>query len=398
MDRMVIVGGGLAGHQAAIALRKLDASAAITLLGDESGLPYDRPPLTKEFLVGSLGREAITLRDAGAYEGLGIEYVPGTAVIRIDRDAAEVVTERGTRHPYDRLLLATGARPRQMEGVAPSRRVHYIRTFDDAARLAAAIAAGGHLAIVGGGFIGLEIAAAARRRGCRVTVVEASERLLARTMPAPVGVFMRRLHEANGVEFLFGAHVSQVADGEAGIALKLSSCMLEADAAVIGIGVVPNTELAQEAGLMVRDGIVVDRHCRTSDPNICAAGEVTAHPLAGGEVIGRVESWRIAAEQPLVAAATMTGASAVFDDPPWMWTDQFEINLQAIGMPQAGVQYRLVGSMAEASWTLLCLDARGELAGAVAANRGRDISRLRRLIRSGAAMPAEMLEGAVGLP
>ncbi|MDJ0389176.1 FAD-dependent oxidoreductase [Roseomonas sp. E05] len=392
--RHVIVGAGLAGHRAAVELRRLDTTAQVTLLGAEPGLPYDRPPLSKEFLLGQIRPEALVLKEAADYAALGIAHHPATQVVEIDRAAQRVTAGDGRHFPYDRLLLATGSRPCGLPAaLAEGEAVHLLRSLADAERLGAALTQARHVAVVGGGFIGLEVAAAARMRGCAVTVVEAAPRLLARGMPAALADWVAALHRAEGVELRLGACVEALTGGGAAgaVSLGFAGGALQADLAVVGIGIRPNVELAMTAGLPVQDGILVDEACRTADPLIFAAGEVTCHPVPALGRRLRVESWRTASEQPLTAARAMCGLPARYVELPWLWSDQFGCNIQSIGLPDAGVELVARGDVTTRKWTLVALDEAGRPVGAVAVNNGRDIGMLRQAIRAGQPVPRALL-------
>jgi NADPH-dependent 2,4-dienoyl-CoA reductase/sulfur reductase-like enzyme len=347
MKRFVIIGAGIAGHSAALELRRLEPAAAITLIGNETGLPYDRPPLSKEFLAGKKGLADIVLDSAPSYGELNIDYMPATTITSIDPERHKVLTAQGKEIAYDRLLLATGSRPRKLDDARGH--VHYLRTVEDASRLRAALRPGSRVAIIGGGFIGLEVAAAARARDCRVTVMEAGTRLLNRGMPGLLGTWVHDLHVSNGVEIMLGAGVKQiVSTGVGGVRLSLNETSLDVDVALAGIGILPNTELAVRAGLHVEDGIVVDMHCRTSAEDVFAAGEVTSYPSAG--------------------------------DGPNRRTDQFDANSQCIGAQGPAARHVVRGDPTSRRWTWIALDEYDRPLQAVAVNNGRDISLLRRAI------------------
>ncbi|WP_424136651.1 NAD(P)/FAD-dependent oxidoreductase [Roseomonas chloroacetimidivorans] len=390
--RHVIVGAGLAGHRAALELRRLEPDASITLLGEELGLPYDRPPLSKDLLLGRTGPEALCLPGTGEYASLHIRHRPGERAVAVDRARRCVATARGEELPYDRLLLATGSRPLALP-TEPGAPVHLLRGLEDAARLRAGLTNGRHVAVVGGGFIGLEVAAAAHALGCRVTVIEAAPRLLARGMPEALSHWVAALHKNEGVSLRLGAPVGEIkAAPGGGAVLELAGEPLRADTVVVGIGIRPNMELAETAGLAVGDGILVDEACRTDDPAIFAAGEVTCHPIYGqGGLRRRVESWKTASEQPLAAARAMCGLPTVYEELPWLWSDQFGHNIQSIGLPDMGVETVARGDLASNRWTLISVDAAGCPVGAVAVNNGRDIAMLRKVIRARQPVPGALL-------
>lgn len=395
MRRFVIIGAGLAGHRAATELRRHDPTAAIDLIGDEDALPYDRPPLSKDVLLGKTA--GTTLKDADRYDEQAITFHRAVTATAIDRAGQTVTLSDGSALPYDALLLATGSRPRPLpEAIAGDAPVHYIRTARDAETLRDRLRKGSSLLVVGGGFIGLEVASAAIQLGCTVTVIEAAERLLARGLPALAASHIQRLHQNSGVRILTGTRLERLRrDGDAVIA-ETSGGEIRGDVVIAGIGALPNVELAQSVGLEVRDGIVVDGLCRTSDPLIFAAGEVTAHPVAllGGH--RRLESWKVAQAQPVVAAAIMADiACEPYAELPWLWSDQYACNLQMIGAAERATQFRVRGDPDGDSWSLIGLDAEGLPVSGVAMNAGRDVSVLRRAITRGTPLPADFLEGAV---
>ncbi|HTI02881.1 MAG TPA: FAD-dependent oxidoreductase [Acidisoma sp.] len=398
MQRYVIIGGGLAGHRAALELAKCAPGAAIHLLEDEDGLPYDRPPLSKEILNGTKEAGGIVLNGAAGYEKSGITYCPKTKIIRIDRVGRRVEAEDGRIFAYDALLLATGSRPRRLPArIAGDAEIHYLRTLEDSLRLRDRLVAGRQVAVIGGGFIGLEVAAAAIARGCRVTVLEALPRLLARAMPEEVSIWVQGLHEREGVDIRLSAGVDTMRREGDRTRLNGAEWTLLADVVIAGIGVVPNAELAAEAGLDVADGIVVDAFCGTADPAIFAAGEVTSHPVAGGGRL-RIESWKSSGEQGAIAARNMCGGAETFDEVPWLWSDQFDANIQMIGLPDHAARHEILGDPASKAWTMVSVDGNERIVGGIAINRGRDASMLKRAVRNGAPLTFMRPESAVFAP
>jgi anthranilate 1,2-dioxygenase ferredoxin reductase component len=247
--------------------------------------------------------------------------------------------------------------------------------------------------VIGGGFIGLEVAAAAATQGCCVTLFEAAERLLARVAPAPVAGFVRQLHETHGNRIVAGSEIRRCLSDSDRVGIELADGEIHwADVIVTGIGIIPNVELAVAAGLDVDDGIMVDERCHSSVPGIFAAGEVTRHPIAGFPGLHRIESWKTASEQPRVAAQAMLGMTAEYSELPWAWSDQFDMNLQVLGFPNLAVEYRLDGNYTGQRWCLRGLDATGKIVAAFAVNEGRTISRLRRRFREPARDP-QLLAG-----
>ncbi|MGY4729573.1 anthranilate 1,2-dioxygenase system ferredoxin--NAD(+) reductase [Burkholderia pyrrocinia] len=399
-DPFVIVGAGHAARRTAEALRERDAAVRIVMIGAERELPYDRPALSKDALMSDGGEQRAFVRDAAWYDTQRIELRLGTRVDAIERDAQRVRLDDGTTLPYARLALATGSRVRTFggaidEGVEP----HYVRTVDDARALRAKLAPGRRVAVLGGGFIGLEVAAAARQLGCDVTVIDPAPRLLQRALPEVVGAYARQLHDARGVVFQMATLPRAVRRAPFGGALvETDRGDVQADIVVVGIGVVPNVELAQAAGLDVDNGIRVDAGCRTTDPAIFAAGEVTMHfnPLLGRHV--RIESWQVAENQPAVAAANLLGADEAYAELPWLWSDQYDCNLQMLGLFGSERTTVVRGDPASGPFTVFGLGDDGKIVAVAAANLGRDIGASRRLIAAGAVPdPVKLADPAVNL-
>ena len=296
MADFVIVGAGECGARAAFALREKGFDGTITLIGGEAHLPYERPPLSKEALVAGAGPKLVA--DAERYAAAGIAVLPGRTVLAIDRAGRRVLLGDGAALPYDKLLLATGARPRALPGTACGGRIAALRSHDDAQRIRAHLVEGSHIAILGGGFIGLELAASARKLGASVTLVEGLPRVLSRGVPAEIAAIVANRHAEEGVEVLCGAKVVNIEErpGEVGLMLE-DGRVVAASLLVVGIGALPNTELAEAAGLAVDNGIAVDGLLRSSDPDIFAAGDCTSYPLPlYGDRRVRLESWRNAQE------------------------------------------------------------------------------------------------------
>lgn len=332
---IVVVGAGQAGFQVAATLRAAGHAGRVRLVGAEPHPPYQRPPLSKGLLLGKTAPDRLLFRQPGYFAAQGIELDLGTVVTAIDRTAAEVVTACGRTLPYDRLVLATGTRvrPLPVPGVAHAG-VRYLRTLDDALALRPAIAAARRVAMIGGGFIGLEVAAAVRLLERPVTVLEAADRLMGRVVAPVISAFYADLHRSRGVELVLDANVTAIEGdgGQVGAVVLEDNSRVLADLVVIGIGVVPNVELAEAAGLACADGILVDAQGRTEDPRIFAAGECARHPnrFAGGTA--RLESVQHAVDQAKVVGAALTGAPMTYDEVPWFWSDQYEVKLQMAGI------------------------------------------------------------------
>lgn len=399
-DPFVIVGAGHAARRTAEALRERDADARIVMIGAERELPYDRPALSKDALLTDGGEQRAFVRDAAWYDAQRIELRLGTRVDAIERDAQRVRLDDGAALPYARLVLATGSRVRTFGGaIDEGIELHYVRTVADARALRAQLVPGRRVAVLGGGFIGLEVAAAARQLGCDVTVIDPAPRLLQRALPEVVGAYARELHDARGVVFQMATLPRAVRRGPAGGAIvETDRGDVQADIVVVGIGVVPNVELAHAAGLDVDNGIRVDAGCRTADPAIFAAGEVTMHfnPLLGRHV--RIESWQVAENQPAVAAANMLGADDAYAELPWLWSDQYDCNLQMLGLFGSERTIVVRGDPASGPFTVFGLGDDGRIVAVAAANLGRDIGASRRLIAAGAVPdPVKLADPAVNL-
>jgi 3-phenylpropionate/trans-cinnamate dioxygenase ferredoxin reductase subunit/anthranilate 1,2-dioxygenase ferredoxin reductase subunit len=301
----------------------------------------------------------------------------------------------GSEIGYDRLLLATGSRVRRFSGpLDPRVPLHYVRTLADARALRAVLAPGKRVTILGGGFIGLEVAAAATQAGCKTTVIEPAAALLQRALPGSVAHHIAALHVRNGVDLRLGTMPQAITYANGGTSIETDAGAVAADVVVAGIGVVPNVELAEACALEVRNGIVVDEQCRTNDPAIFAAGEVTMHvnPLLGRSV--RIESWQVAENQPAVAAENMLGGRAIYAELPWLWSDQFDCNVQTLGIIEA--QHRLVtrGDPNTGSFCVMALDESGRMRAAIAVNSGREVGACRRLIAGGTVMDEALLADA----
>lgn len=341
---MVIVGAGHAGGRAAQTLRELGWTGPIVMVGAEPALPYERPPLSKGLLTGEQDAASTALRPPMAWDTDQIAHVVAW-VESIDTARREVVItggpqRAGRRIAYEALLLATGGHLRRLAiPGADLPGVLGLRTLDDAAQLAARLAPGARLAIVGGGFIGLEVAASARQRGCEVTVIEGAPRLLGRAVPAAIGERVLALHRAHGVEIRLGTPPRSIARGTDGRGLRVAlgdGSVLEADTVVVGIGIEPATDLAVQAGLQVRRGIVVDAHLATSCAGVYAAGDVAEGPSPLGGPPIRQETWQNAEAQARVAAANMLGRGVRCDAMPWFWSDQYDHQIQVSGEPALG--------------------------------------------------------------
>ncbi|MEO6014968.1 MAG: FAD-dependent oxidoreductase [Devosia sp.] len=366
---MVVIGAGECGVRAALALREHGFDGPVTLLGAERHAPYERPPMSKHLMLAEAPLPPKTIASVDQLAALDIAFLPDTSVSSIEIDRQEIVTDNSTIL-YDRLLLATGARPRRIDGATGPHMV-VLRTYDDALRIRNSLHRRERMVIVGGGFIGLELAAAGRCVGADITVVEALPRLLARGVPEALAATLEARHRAEGVKFHLGASVAGF--GEDRVALS-DGTALPADLIVIGIGSLPATELAMVAGLVIDNGIAVDNRLRTSHPNIFAAGDCCSFPLdlyRGRRV--RLESWRNAQEQGKLAARNMLGADEVVSSVPWFWSDQYDLVLQIAGLQDEGRS--IVTRDIEAGRILFHLADDGRLVAASGLGTGNAVAR-----------------------
>jgi NADPH-dependent 2,4-dienoyl-CoA reductase/sulfur reductase-like enzyme len=396
---IVILGAGHSGGRAAEALRTAGFQGSVTVVGDESHPPYERPPLSKELLAGTYAVERTYIKPREYYEQAGIALRLGSAAVAIDREAQRVRLADGATLPYDSLLLTMGARPRRLSmprGGGES--VYYLRDIDDCLKLRAVLAARRHLIVIGAGFIGLEAAAVARMRGCAVTIVEAAATPLARVAPPELGAFFAELHRGRGVALHLGAAVTAIEQrGDAAIVQLASGETLSGDAVLVGIGAVPNSELATAADLAVDDGILVDAHGRSSDPLIFAAGDVTRHfnPLLGRRI--RLEAWQNAQNQAIAVAKVMAGGSEPYAELPWFWSDQYDVNLQTAGAPERWDEIVWRGRPEDGRFTLFYLD-HGIPVGGATLNNARDMRFVKLLAtRAKPVDPARLADPAVKL-
>jgi len=353
----VIVGAGQAGGDLASALRQFGYSGRIVLIGEESAVPYRRPPLSKAFLSGDMGEEALYIKTREAYAKHDIELRTGLRVQSIDRAARTLTLVDGGHLAYDKLALTTGGRPRRLDlAGADKPNVHYVRTIDDINRLREQFKAGKRLVIVGGGYIGLEVAAVGIKKGLQVTLVEAMPRLLARVTGPELSQYYEQVHRRHGVDIRLGAGVQAMEGGSQVEAVVLQDgTRVPADIVIVGIGLIPNTELAEKAGLAVDNGIVVDLYAQTEDPDIVAAGDCTNHDngFCGRRL--RLESVPNASEQARVAAASICGQRVPHASVPWFWSDQYNLKLQMAGLSQGYDRAVVRGSMAADSFVAFYL-------------------------------------------
>ena len=341
----VIVGASLAGAKAAETLREEGFGGPIALIGEEEERPYERPSLSKDYLLGKAERETIYVHPQAWYADHGVDLRLGTLVTRVDPLAHEVTLADGSLIGYGKLLLATGSAPRRLPVPgAAAEGVLYLRRVADSDRIRATLQTATRIAVIGAGWIGLETAAAARSAGVEVTVLEAAELPLLRVLGREVAESFAGLHREHGVDLRFGVQVAEItgSGGQADGVRLADGSHIPADAVVVGIGITPNSELADAAGLEIGNGIVVDAGLRSSDPDIYAAGDVANayHPLLGRHL--RVEHWANALNQPQVAARAMLGQDVAYDLVPYFYTDQYDLGMEYAGYVEPGGYDRVV--------------------------------------------------------
>ena len=375
-DAMVIVGAGQCGARTAQALRKNGWEGEITLLGNEGLAPYDRPPLSKAVLLGQKSAAQCALYDDAFYRDNRIDLRVDAPVTAIDRVERRVVLGEGRTVSYRRLLIATGAQPRSLPVPgATLAGVHMLRTVPDALSIVGELEPGQRIAVVGAGFIGLEVAATAVARGCKVVVIEAASRALMRAVPEIVSGYLVERHRQMGVELRFAVQVDRILGDTRVSGLKLSDgTTVECDAVVVGIGVTPRTALAEAAGIDVADGIAVDDTLRTNDPYIFAAGDVCSFPHRLFRRRIRLECWKNAEDHARVVARNMLEYGETYSAVPWFWSDQYDMSIQIAGMPAFGTT-SVVRETGSASKVFFALDGDGVLVGASGVGQMSEIAR-----------------------
>lgn len=388
MKQIAIIGAGQGGLQAAASLRQGGYDGRLLLIGDEPGLPYQRPPLSKAYLQGKADDDSILLKPAGFFADDGIELLADTRVAAVERADRRIRLQSGAAIDYDHLILATGARNRTLEVPGANLDgVVSIRTLEDTRRLKALMASANSVVVVGGGFIGLEFAAVAAAQGLKVLVVEAAPRPLGRALSTEMSRFFTEAHIGWGVDFVFGTGVEAILGKERVTGARLANGLtVDADIVVVGIGVLPNQDLAARAGLAVANGIVVDENLLTSDPSISSLGDCAEHgtPFSiTGRV--RVESVQNAIDQARNVAARLTGRPTPYAAVPWFWSDQGPLKLQMAGLA-AGHDIAVVrGDRDSGAFSVFCF-AKDRLLAVESVNMPGDHMAGRRLLATGAAI------------
>jgi 3-phenylpropionate/trans-cinnamate dioxygenase ferredoxin reductase subunit len=395
-ERIVIVGAGQSGCQAIATLRAEGFDGPITMVGDEPFAPYQRPPLSKAYLMGTMERDRLFLKPDAFYADAKCEMITGVAATKIVRATRTVHLADGRTLPYDKLLLATGSRVRKIKVPGANLQgVFYLRGIEDVDRLRAAFTPDSKLAIVGGGYIGLEVAAVAAKRGIDVTVFEALDRLMARAVSVPVSDFYLKVHRDAGVKVLLNTGV-EAFEGRGKIeAIRAAGKSYPADAVLVGIGIVPNEEIARESGLGCEDGIVVDeRSNATGDPAIFAAGDCTRHIGREGTAL-RLECVQNAIDQAKHAALCMAGKANTYREVPWFWSDQYDLKLQIAGLARPSDRIVVRGNPEARKFAVFHLRD-GAVAAVEAVNAAPEYLVGRKLIADGAKIaPARLADTSI---
>lgn len=391
VSSILVVGAGQAAAVAVATLRDQGYEGRITVVGDEAHAPYERPPLSKAVLAAVEAEEpGISVKEEDFFSARGIDLRLGTEVVSLDPAARRATLSDGSTLAYDRCLLATGGTARVLPGLSPEApQVHYLRTLDEARRLRNALRKARKAVIIGAGFLGLEIASTARGMGVEVSIVETASRVLARVVPEAFSAWLQARVAASGATLYLGQSITDLQLPAGGVRVSLSDGhVLDAGLVVVAVGLTPATALARSAGLQLNPangGIEVDASCRSSDPRIYAAGDCTSQHHEGHGAL-RLESWQNANEQARIAACSMLGVATTPAAFPWFWTDQFDCNIQMLGLPQAGLQYIVRGSMdpADPNPKFIMLGLQDSVARhALAVNAGGDLRALRPILERG---------------
>lgn len=394
-NTVVIAGAGHAAGQVVASLRQHRFDGRIVLVGDEPYLPYQRPPLSKKYLAGELLAERLYVKPESFYRQAGVELHLDTRITAIDRDAGKLTIDGGDDIAFDKLVLAVGSRARRLHVDGENlERVHYLRSIADVDAIREDMQPGRRIVIIGAGYIGLEVAAVARQAGLDVTVIEMADRVMSRVVSPEISDFYQIEHTNQGVKFRLSTGVAAF-EGKKRVKTVITSEneTIPADLVVIGVGIVPNSELASAAGLTTEDGVVVDDHCRTSAPDIYAVGDCTLHPNAiyGRQL--RLESVHNAVEQAKTAAANICGEDRAYCQVPWFWSDQYDLKLQIAGLSQGYDDVVIRGNPAGRSFSCLYL-REGYLIAVDAINAPRDFVQSKPLIENRTPLRSEQLADA----
>ena len=380
MTGIVIIGAGHAAGQAAASLRQAKFEGPVTIIGDETHIPYQRPPLSKQYLAGTQPADKVYLRAEKFYADKDIQLMLDTRATQIDPSTKTINLDNGETIAYEKLLISTGSRPRRLSIVGSDLNgIHYLRTMDDVDGIRADVKPDANLVIVGGGYIGLEVAAVGIELGMNVHVLEMEERILQRVTTPEMSAYYHKLHSDRGVHIHTQTGVTGFAGNGSVEKVLCGDQSFDADIVIVGIGIIPNIEIAEEAGIHCDNGIVVDDHCRTSDPDIYAAGDCTNHPNPLMNKRLRLESVPNAMDQARVSTANMLGDDKVYAAIPWFWSDQYELKLQMVGFSADGDSQVLRGDMDSHQFAIFYLKD-GKVVAADAVNSPKEFMLCKQLI------------------
>jgi 3-phenylpropionate/trans-cinnamate dioxygenase ferredoxin reductase subunit len=374
-----IIGGGQTAAVAARTLRRRGFDGQIEIIGAESYPPYQRPPLTKEYLAGGDGEDLFLLDEQWCHAN-DVTLHLGRRAVRVRPADVAVDLADGSQIRADKVLVATGGAARRLPGVR-GERVHYLRTLDDANRLRELIRPGTRLIVIGAGFIGSEVAATAHGKGAEVIVLDTLDAPMQRILGRELGAVCAHIHRSHGVQVRLGEPVESVVEHADAVIVKTGEARLEGDLVVVGVGITPNIEVAQRSGVTVDNGVLVDEYCRTNVPNIFAAGDIANHYHPLFDELIRVEHFDNASKQAVAAANNMLGNVTIFDDPHWFWSDQYDLNIQHTGHARTWDELVIRGSVDELDFCAFYL-LDGRIRAAFAVDRGTDVALAKELIAS----------------
>ncbi len=393
-ETVMLLGGGTASAAAASTLRHLGFDGRVVLVSEEEAPPYERPPLSKEVLAGSMRSGDTTIRAEEWYRENDIELLLGTRGVSIDVDSSAIETDREGTVPYDHLLVATGGRARRLPGFEGDRILH-LRTRDDSEELARRLRDSDRAVVLGGGFIGCEVAATGRGLGAEITIIEMEEQCLRAPLGDRYGRVMTEVHRDEGCVLRLGERVTSVVETSDGLAVTTDRGELECEWMLVAAGMIPNTEPAHDTAIEVRGGIRVDRHCRTRVPNVYAAGDVAAAQQRDGRHL-RVEHHDNAMRQGAVVARNILGQDATDDSPHWFWSDQYDLTIQSLGHFDPYARHVIRGSVEDRSFSAFQLSGdeadADKIEAVLTIGRPRDIFAARKLMRAGTAVTAAQVE------
>ena len=392
MKDLVIVGAGQSAAQCVLTLKRNDFEKPIVVIGEEDHLPYQRPPLSKDYLSGDVELDRVYMKTQDFYDQNNVTVKVATKVLSLDRKEKMVHLSKGEALPYENLVLATGSRVRQLEVEGSDlKNINYLRSINDSNNLKDQFQKGKSLVIIGAGYIGLEVAAAAVKKGMRVTVVEMENRVMSRTVDPIISDYFDTLHRNKGVEIILGSALEKF-EGKAFVekVVCTDGTTLDADSVVVGVGILPNQELAESAGLRCNNGILVNEFGRTEDPSIFACGDCTNHPNFYVNKNIRLESVHNALEQAKTVALSLLGKPEKYDQVPWFWSDQFEEKLQIVGLSGDHDKTVVRGSIEENFFMLFYLK-RGELIAVDSVNNPKDFLISKKLVANKLKISSDVL-------